>query len=84
MFSHLASSEEPSQDEFTEAQAERFQEAVAALKKHISQPFLQHISNSAAIVRHPHLQMDMVRLGIGCMVSRLTMIICCNCNLWLR
>jgi len=65
VFSHLASSEEPSQDEFTEAQAERFQEAVAALKKHISQPFLQHISNSAAIVRHPHLQMDMVRLGIG-------------------
>jgi alanine racemase len=31
----------------------------------VSYPFLKHISNSAAIVRHPDLQLDMVRLGIG-------------------
>jgi alanine racemase len=28
-------------------------------------PFLKHIANSAAIFRHPALQLDMVRLGIG-------------------
>ncbi len=27
--------------------------------------FLTHIANSAAAIRHPHLQLDMVRLGIG-------------------
>jgi len=65
VFSHLAASEDASQDEFTKQQEELFGTAVTAIQKHISYPFLQHISNSAAIVRHPHLQMDMVRLGIG-------------------
>jgi Alr-MurF fusion protein len=65
VFSHLAASEDPAQDSFTTLQAERYQSAVHELKKHIPYPFLQHIANSAAIVRHPHLQMDMVRLGIG-------------------
>ncbi|HYV54486.1 MAG TPA: alanine racemase, partial [Chitinophagaceae bacterium] len=27
--------------------------------------FIKHMANSAAIIRHPLLQMDMVRLGIG-------------------
>ena len=65
VFSHLAASEEPSNDAYTKRQAERFQTAIAALSSHIAYPFLNHISNSAAIVRHPQLQMDMVRLGIG-------------------
>lgn len=65
VFSHLVASEDPAQDEFTALQAKRFKEAVKELKRHISYPFLQHIANSAAIVRHPGLQMDMVRLGIG-------------------
>lgn len=65
VFSHLAASEEASQDAFTHLQAARFTDAVAVLQQHLSYPFLQHISNSAAIVRHPQLQMDMVRLGIG-------------------
>lgn len=65
VFSHLAASEEAAQDGFTAAQAERFQKAVGLLQQYISYSFLNHISNSAAIVRHPELQMDMVRLGIG-------------------
>jgi Alr-MurF fusion protein len=65
VFSHLAASEEAANDNFTLAQFDRFKEAVFTLKKQITYPFLQHISNSAAIVRHPDLQLDMVRLGIG-------------------
>lgn len=65
VFSHLAGSEDPEEDDFTNQQAERFNKAISILQQYISSPFLKHISNSAAIVRHPDLQMDMVRLGIG-------------------
>ncbi|MGZ3881049.1 MAG: bifunctional UDP-N-acetylmuramoyl-tripeptide:D-alanyl-D-alanine ligase/alanine racemase [Flavisolibacter sp.] len=65
VFSHLAASEDPSQDEFTREQAERFARAIETIEQHLPYPFLKHISNSAGIVRHPDLQMDMVRLGIG-------------------
>lgn len=65
VFSHLAGSEDAAEDGFTQQQAARFNEAVAVIQQNISYPFLKHISNSAAIVRHPQLQMDMVRLGIG-------------------
>jgi Alr-MurF fusion protein len=65
MFSHLVASEDPAQDAFTIYQKGRYKEAVHEIKKQITYSFLQHIANSAAIVRHPDLQMDMVRLGIG-------------------
>lgn len=65
VFSHLAASEDPLQDEFTKQQAKIFNEATSIIQQHIGYSFLKHISNSAAIVRHPQLQMDMVRLGIG-------------------
>lgn len=65
VFSHLAASEDPAQDPFTNSQAAILQKAVTELEGALSYPFLKHISNSAAILRHPHLQMDMVRLGIG-------------------
>lgn len=65
VFSHLAASEDPGQDGFTRHQADVFMQSVSVLKQHLPYPFLQHVSNSAAIVRHPDLRMDMVRLGIG-------------------
>jgi alanine racemase len=65
VFSHLAGSEDPALDSFTLQQADLLKQAVSVIKQYITYPFLQHISNSAAIVRHPQLQMDMVRLGIG-------------------
>jgi alanine racemase len=65
MFSHLAASEDPAQDDFTQEQAALFQQAAGLLQKVIPYTFIKHIANSAAIVRHPTLQWDMVRLGIG-------------------
>jgi alanine racemase len=65
VFSHLAASEDALQDEFTLRQYSLFNKAVEELKQFISYPFLRHMANSAAIVRHPQLQLDMVRLGIG-------------------
>jgi Alr-MurF fusion protein len=65
VFSHLAASEEPAQDAFTILQAERFEKACNVLQQYLTYPFLKHISNSAGIIRHPRLQYDMVRLGIG-------------------
>lgn len=65
VFSHLAASEDPAQDAFTKQQAETFNDGIQIIQQYISYPFIKHISNSAAIVRHPQLQLDMVRLGIG-------------------
>lgn len=65
VFSHLAASEDPAQDAFTQQQATLFQEAASTLEEALSYSFLKHISNSAAIVRYPNFQWDMVRLGIG-------------------
>ena len=53
------------QDEFTQQQFLIFNQAIKKLKKKLGNPFLSHIANSAAVVRHPEMQMDMVRLGIG-------------------
>jgi len=65
VFSHLAASEEPAQDNFTLQQLEQFTQAAAQLEKLLGYSFIQHIANSAAVIRHPQLQLDMVRLGIG-------------------
>ena len=65
VFSHLAASEDESQDAFTQQQADLFKTITTQLQNAIPYPFLKHIANSAAIIRHPNLQMDMVRLGIG-------------------
>lgn len=64
-FSHLASSEDPGDDAFTMLQRENFLSAALELEAIVGYAFLKHIGNSAAIVRHPSLQLDMVRLGIG-------------------
>ncbi|HMH20232.1 MAG TPA: alanine racemase [Puia sp.] len=65
VFSHLAASEEAQQDEFTRHQASQYMHAAAMIREALGYGFLRHISNSAAIIRHPFLQLDMVRLGIG-------------------
>ena len=65
VFSHLVASEDPQYDAFTEQQFRLFNEMCDALQNSLPYSFSRHIANSAAIVRHPHLQMDMVRLGIG-------------------
>jgi alanine racemase len=65
VFSHLAASEEAQQDDFTHRQAGIYRSAVTRIQEALPYPFLRHIANTAAIVRHPDLRMDMVRLGIG-------------------
>lgn len=65
VFSHLAGSENPALDDFTREQFDLFTSMVEIIKKHTGYQFLTHIANSAAILRHPWLQGDMVRLGIG-------------------
>ena len=65
VFTHLVASEDPASDDFTLQQAEKYLGATALLQKKIPYPFIRHMANSAAIVRFPALQLDMVRLGIG-------------------
>jgi Alr-MurF fusion protein len=65
VFSHLAASEEAQQDDFTREQYERYISMVGRISKTLGYPFLRHISNSAAVVRNPEFQLDMVRIGIG-------------------
>ena len=65
VFSHLVASEDPSEDAFTRGQAEHFLASCQTLSDILGYRFLRHLSNTAAIRRHPDLQLDMVRLGIG-------------------
>lgn len=65
LFSHLAASEDPTQDEFSEQQVQIFQATAKALCHALAIQPLRHILNSAGILRFPQYQMDMVRLGIG-------------------
>lgn len=65
IFSHLAASEDPSLDFFTEEQAACFERMSSKLVQEVAGKPLRHLCNSAAIARHPGLHYDMVRLGIG-------------------
>ncbi|HRF16975.1 MAG TPA: alanine racemase, partial [Chitinophagaceae bacterium] len=65
VFSHFAASEEKANDDFTLTQYSVFNNAMSELEEKLGYSFLKHIANSAAAVRHPGLQLDMVRLGIG-------------------
>lgn len=65
VFSHLASSDEPMQDMFTQEQINCFEEMSMKLASKISYPIKRHILNSAGIERFSNYQYDMVRLGIG-------------------
>jgi Alr-MurF fusion protein len=65
VFTHLASSEDPQQDEYTNRQAALYMQMVQQLQSVLSYPFIKHVVNTAGIIRHPQWHLDMVRLGIG-------------------
>lgn len=65
IFSHLAASENTQFDNFTKVQQHLFDKMSALLIKTIGYAPLLHLANSAAIIRHPHLHYNMVRLGLG-------------------
>ena len=65
LFSHLAASDDPNEDPFTLAQAAAFEKMSGVLLRALPYAPFRHLCNSAAIARHPALQYDMVRLGLG-------------------
>lgn len=65
VFSHLTSSEDAADDTFTLQQANLFLQLCTIIENKLGYQFIKHIANSAAVVRLPSLQMDMIRLGIG-------------------
>jgi Alr-MurF fusion protein len=65
VFSHLVASEAAEHDAFTKEQAEKFDQACKQIQSELGYFFIKHVGNSSAINRHPQLQYDMVRLGIG-------------------
>ncbi|HSU49861.1 MAG TPA: alanine racemase, partial [Segetibacter sp.] len=65
VFSHLVASESAVHDAFTKQQVELFAQACEQIRMATGYSFIRHISNSAAIFRHPQFQFEMVRLGIG-------------------
>lgn len=65
VFTHLASSDNHLQDEFSLKQKQLFDIFCDVLMSNLNYSFVRHMSNTAAILRLPQLQYDMVRLGIG-------------------
>jgi alanine racemase len=65
VFSHFAGSDSSEYDPFTRMQATDFLLGCATLQKALGYSFIRHIANTSSIHRHPDLQLDMVRLGIG-------------------
>ena len=65
VLSHLTSSDDANLDEYTIAQLTLFEQLTSKIQQHIGYEFMKHIANTAAILRFPTAQYDMVRLGIG-------------------
>lgn len=65
IFSHLAGADEQQHDSYSKAQVEIFDRAYQTITQELKIKPIRHILNSPGILRLPHYQMDMVRLGIG-------------------
>lgn len=65
VFSHLAGSEDPSLDYFTQQQAALFESMSNTLGAALNYSFTRHLLNTSGVSRHTSLQYDMVRIGIG-------------------
>ncbi len=65
VFSHLASSEDPADDDFTHFQVAQLVEMSEKIKANSNHHIMIHILNSAGMTRFPQYQFDMVRLGIS-------------------
>ncbi|WP_295199349.1 bifunctional UDP-N-acetylmuramoyl-tripeptide:D-alanyl-D-alanine ligase/alanine racemase [uncultured Chryseobacterium sp.] len=65
IFSHLSSSDVPSEKEFTLRQMAVFRKNSDTLIKNLGYQPIRHILNSSGITEYPEYQYDMVRIGIG-------------------
>ena len=63
-FTHFATADSAETLDF-QIQVKRFIEAVTALRTAGVNPGIVHAANSAAAIRYPDVQFDMVRLGIA-------------------
>ena len=64
-FSHLATADNPDEDEFTMNQIKVFEQGSQMIVEAFPYKVLRHILNTAGITRFTQYQFDMVRLGIG-------------------
>jgi alanine racemase len=64
LFSHLASAEDPLDDDFTRTQLQLFNDLYTRIRSKYP-AIKRHILNSAGIIRWPGYTYDMVRLGIS-------------------
>ena len=64
-FSHLATADNPDEDEFTLSQIKVFEQGSQMIVEAFPYKVLRHILNTAGITRFTKYQFDMVRLGIG-------------------
>ncbi|OWY25812.1 bifunctional UDP-N-acetylmuramoyl-tripeptide:D-alanyl-D-alanine ligase/alanine racemase [Sphingobacteriales bacterium UPWRP_1] len=66
VFSHLAASDDPQYDDFSEQQIHRYNKMFSFLEPVLPAGVLRHLLNSSGIARLGAVaQMDMVRLGLG-------------------
>lgn len=65
IFSHLASSDNPDDDHFSDAQFNLFEKISDQIEKNIGYKTIKHMLNSSGIERFPKKSYDMVRLGLG-------------------
>jgi alanine racemase len=65
VFTHLAASDDPEQDNFTQIQFHRFDKIAKLIQDNTDHHVMRHVLNSAGIERFTNNQYDMVRLGIG-------------------
>ncbi|MFY0651616.1 MAG: bifunctional UDP-N-acetylmuramoyl-tripeptide:D-alanyl-D-alanine ligase/alanine racemase [Cyclobacteriaceae bacterium] len=65
IFSHLAGSESPVHDSYTEKQVATYSEMCDALCEQLWYKPLRHIVNTGGLSRFPQWHFDMVRLGVG-------------------
>jgi Alr-MurF fusion protein len=65
IFSHLSSSEDINEDDFSHLQAKRFEEAYLQISAAIGYSPKRHLLNTSGIVRFPQYHYELVRLGLG-------------------
>lgn len=65
IFSHLAASDDPQMDAFSQEQISRFERNSLKISEALDYPVKRHLLNSSGITRFPEAQYDYVRLGIG-------------------
>lgn len=65
IFSHLASTDIPEHDDFSNHQIEKFKNFSDKITAEFDHSILRHVLNTNGILRFPGAHMDMVRLGLG-------------------